>query len=88
MTTSPGTRAKKVTISLPAYLFEWGENERARHHQSRSEFVAQLYRRYLAELKEQRRAARYAAAYAEASETDEEHAWAEASADALGDLSR
>lgn len=76
----------RFTVSLPGDLFSRGEAERVKHQISRSEFVASLYRRYLDDLEERERVARYAAAYAAQPETDEERAWAEASAAALGDL--
>jgi metal-responsive CopG/Arc/MetJ family transcriptional regulator len=67
-----GPRSRRVTVSLPADLFERGEDERRKHHERRSEFVARLYRRYLQEIDEQERVARYAAAYAKLPETPEE----------------
>ena len=72
-------RVEKVTISIPADLFAWGEEERARTHMSRSEFIANLYRRYHDELEMERRIARYKAAYAKLPETDEERALTEMS---------
>lgn len=64
---------RRITISLPNDLFERGERERRRRHERRSEFVARLYRRYLDEIAEHERVARYAAAYARVPETPEEH---------------
>jgi metal-responsive CopG/Arc/MetJ family transcriptional regulator len=80
------TRAKKVTVSIPADLFAWGEQERARQDLTRSEFVATLYRRRLEELAEQERLERYAAAYARQPETAEEHCWAEDAATSLAQM--
>ena len=82
----PDGRAKKVTVSIPADLFARGEEERERRQISRSEFVAELYRRHLQAIEEERRVARYAAAYAKQPVTEEERAWAEAGAQALGAL--
>jgi metal-responsive CopG/Arc/MetJ family transcriptional regulator len=79
-------RVRRVTVSLPADLFAWGEKERARRKVSRSAFVADLYRRQLEELEEGQRVARYAAAYSKQRETEDEHAWAEGSAHALATL--
>jgi metal-responsive CopG/Arc/MetJ family transcriptional regulator len=81
-----GTRVRRVTVSLPADLFAWGEKERARRKVSRSAFVADLYRRQLEELEKEQRVARYAAAYGKQPETEEERAWAEGSAHALAGL--
>jgi metal-responsive CopG/Arc/MetJ family transcriptional regulator len=77
---------RRVTISLPAWLYERGEEERTRDGLTRSEFVARLYRRYLEELAERERVKRYAAAYARQPQTKEEMDWAEAAADALGEI--
>jgi metal-responsive CopG/Arc/MetJ family transcriptional regulator len=67
-----GGGVRRVTVSLPADLFERGERARRKSHERRSEFVARLYRRYLQEAEEQDRIARYAAAYAGIPETPEE----------------
>ncbi len=83
------TRAgvKRITVSLPADLFERGETERRKHLERRSEFVARLYRRYLNELDEQERVARYTEAYAKLPETAEERWLVEESAkDLFGDV--
>jgi metal-responsive CopG/Arc/MetJ family transcriptional regulator len=68
----PAPRARRITVSLPADLFERGERERRRSHEQRSEFVARLYRRYFQEVEEQDRVARYTAAYGKLPETAEE----------------
>jgi metal-responsive CopG/Arc/MetJ family transcriptional regulator len=81
----PG-RSTRFTVSLPEDLFARGEKERAKRDISRSEFVATLYRHFLDELENRERVARYAAAYARQAETEEEHAWADASAQALADF--
>ena len=60
---------RRITVSLPNDLFERGERERRKRHERRSEFVARLYRRYLDEIAERERVARYAAAYAKQPET-------------------
>jgi metal-responsive CopG/Arc/MetJ family transcriptional regulator len=78
------TTVRRVTISLPAWLYERGEEERARERLTRSEFVARLYREHLDEIAEQERVKRYAAAYARQPETKEEIDWAEAAAHELG----
>lgn len=67
---------RRVTISLPEELYDRGERERHRRNEGRSEFVARLYRRYLDDVEEQERVARYTAAYARVPETDEER-WLE-----------
>ncbi len=82
-TTSTHSRARRITVSLPAELFERGENERRRRHERRSEFVAGLYRRHLQEVEEQDRVARYAAAYASLRETPEERWLVERSREVL-----
>lgn len=64
--------AERITISLPKDLYEWGEFERQRARISRSQFVADLYRRYREALEERRRVARYAAAYAKTPSTEAE----------------
>lgn len=78
--------ARKVTVSIPADLFAWGEQERCKQDISRSEFVASLYRQRLEESIEQERRARYAAAYARQPESDEDRQWAEDAAASLAAL--
>ena len=78
-----GTR--RVTVSLPADLFERGEDERNKLREGRSQFVAGLYRRYLQEVDERQRVARYAAAYGKLPETPEERWLVEQSVDGLAD---
>ena len=56
------TRVARVTISLPADLFARGEEAQAARQMGRCEFVAQLYQRYLDEVEEEERIARYSAA--------------------------
>ena len=68
----PGGTAERVTVSLPRDLFEWGEGERRRAHVSRSQFVADLYRRYRDGVEERERVARYAAAYGATPTTEAE----------------
>lgn len=82
-TTPSSPRARRITVSLPAELFERGESERRRRHERRSEFVAGLYRRYLDEVEERDRVARYAAAYASQPETPEERWLVERSREVL-----
>lgn len=82
-TTPSRSGVRRITVSLPAELFERGENERRRRHERRSEFVAGLYRRYLQEIEEQDRVARYAAAYASRPETPEERWLVERSREVL-----
>lgn len=83
MSMSDDTRVERLTISLPADLFAWGEQERASRHISRSQFVADLYRRYRDEIERERRIARYSAAYSAMPATEEENALTEASMDLL-----
>lgn len=78
--------AKKVTISIPADLFAWGEQERTKRDVTRSEFVATLYRQSRDDCIARERLARYAAAYAKQPMTDEERHWAESAADSLATL--
>jgi metal-responsive CopG/Arc/MetJ family transcriptional regulator len=80
-----GGGTRRVTVSLPADLFERGEDERNKLHEGRSQFVAGLYRRYLQEVDERQRAARYAAAYGKLPETPEERWLVQQSLDALAD---
>lgn len=40
------TSTRRVSISLPQKLFEEFEQERARHHTTKSEFVRHLFRAY------------------------------------------
>src|SRR2546425_4914330 len=75
-----GQRAVKVTVSLPAELFAWGE--RTRGKRPRSEFVSALYRQQ--QLRQRLERAR--AAYAEHPATAAEEATAEAGVDGLGDF--
>jgi metal-responsive CopG/Arc/MetJ family transcriptional regulator len=83
MKASAKTTAERVTVSLPRDLFEWGEGERRRTQVSRSQFVADLYRRYRGALEERRRVARYAAAYGKVPATDTEDYLTERSGDVL-----
>jgi metal-responsive CopG/Arc/MetJ family transcriptional regulator len=80
-----GRRTRRVTVSLPADLFERGEDERHKLQKGRSEFVAGLYRRYLQEVEERERAARYAAAYAKLPHTPEEQWLVERSVEGLAE---
>jgi hypothetical protein len=68
----------KFTVSLPEELFEFGEKERHRRQLTRSGFVANLYLEALRARYEERRAAKYAEAYAGCPETEEERQIAEA----------
>ncbi len=70
---------KRLFVSL----FEKGEQERAKRHISRSEFVASLYREYLHKVEEEERVRRYAAAYAKLPSTEEEEALTVASMELL-----
>lgn len=79
------SRVKKVTISLPAHLFAWGEQERTEQQISRSEFVAALYRQHFDRVEKERRSARYTAAYAADPATQAEQALTEASMALLAD---
>ena len=81
MNSAGGTTAARVTISLPRELFDWGERQRA--HVSRSEFVADLYRRYRETVEERRRVARYATAYGKVPTTEAEDYLTERSAGVL-----
>jgi phage gp46-like protein len=65
----------KVTISLPTDVYRRGEEERTRQGLSRSEFVANLYREHLRHAADKARIARYAAAYAEHPEANDDLAW-------------
>lgn len=62
----------RVTVSLPPEVFESGENERATRGLTRSEYVTGLYRDDLERAEQARRVARYAAAYREHPESDDE----------------
>ena len=84
MKASTGARARKVAVSIPAYLYAWGEEERARRALNRSEFVADLYERYQQEMEREQRTVRYAVAYAAVPELPEERALTEASMQLLG----
>jgi hypothetical protein len=79
-------KVEKVTVSLPAALFTYVENERTATGATRSETIAALLWRakYAAEL--EAREEQYARAYAEQPETEDESVWIlEASGDALVD---
>lgn len=81
----PDSRVRRITVSLPSELFERGERERRKRHERRSEFVARLYRRYLDEIAERERVARYAAAYEKVPEAPEEQWLADESTAVLFD---
>lgn len=68
---------------MPADLFAAVEEERHAAGRSRSEQLAEVYRRHLEQLEEQRRVERYAAAYAQLPETAEERWLTEASTDLI-----
>lgn len=83
MKTTDDAHVARMTVSLPADLFARGEKARVGDGISRSAFVAQLYRRYLDDLDEEERVARYRTAYAALPVTAEEQALTEASMDLL-----
>jgi metal-responsive CopG/Arc/MetJ family transcriptional regulator len=76
---SASTTLERVTITLPKELFAWGEEERRRRHQSRSQFIASMLRLQHDELERSRRLDRYRAAYSAMPSTPEEDAVTEAS---------
>ena len=69
-----GMNTEKVAISLPASLAAWVDEERQRRGLSRSGFIAGLLDEERRRLADEELAARFAAAYAEQPETDDE-AW-------------
>ncbi len=80
------TRAIRCTVTVPAELFDWAEQEREEQGMNRSEFVTSLYRQRRDEQILREREARYRAAYAKQPTTQEEHEWAAAGGEALAAL--
>jgi metal-responsive CopG/Arc/MetJ family transcriptional regulator len=77
---------KRVSISLPSHLFDWGEATRAKQNiPSRSKFIALLYQRAYDEITYQDRIDRYKAAYAKTPVTPEEEILTNASMDLLAE---
>lgn len=76
-------KAARFTVTVPADLFDWAEQERKEQGLNRSEFVAKLYRQHRDEQFIQERAERYRVAYAKQPTTQEEHEWAAAAAESL-----
>jgi metal-responsive CopG/Arc/MetJ family transcriptional regulator len=71
------THLKRFSVSIPDYLYEWGETERKALRLDRSQFVAYLYQRLFEECEYEQRLARYVAAYAKVSETPAERSLGE-----------
>ncbi len=79
-------RAARFTVTVPAELFDWAEQEREDQGMNRSEYVTELYRQRRDEQILRERAERYRAAYARQPTTQEEHEWAAAAAASLAAL--
>ncbi len=79
-------RAARFTVTVPAELFDWADQEREEQGMNRSEFVTSLYRQRRDEQILREREARYRAAYAKQPTTQEEHEWAAAGGEALAAL--
>jgi hypothetical protein len=87
MTTDKATGTIKVTISVPAALFDRLEQERRRRHQTRSALFAELAARLVRELEEADLEARYKAGYEKHPEGSDDLAWvADAGAATLGSV--
>lgn len=80
-----GSHAERFSVSIPDYLYEWGERKRTELNLNRSEFVACLYQRFMDEVEFQERRERYVAAYAREPETAAEQALSEAFIGSSGD---
>jgi hypothetical protein len=87
MNTDKATGTIKVTVSIPAALFDRLEQERRRRSQTRSALVTELAARLVRELDEADLAARYAAGYDRHPEGADDLAWvADAGAATLGSV--
>jgi len=79
-------RAARFTVTVPAELFDWAEQEREDQGMNRSEYVTELYRQRRDEQVLRERAERYRAAYAKQPMTQEEREWVDAGGEALAAL--
>jgi metal-responsive CopG/Arc/MetJ family transcriptional regulator len=67
-----GMKVKKVTVSIPADLFEWEERERQKLNIGRSEFVSKILEDAYRRQENEERIRRYEKAYAECPSTPAE----------------
>jgi hypothetical protein len=58
------SRVHKLTVGIPETLYALGEEERARLGESRSQYVANLYRAHFKNVRRQEKIARYSVAHA------------------------
>jgi len=79
-------RAPRFTVTVPADIYDWAEQQRKEQGLNRSEYVTELYRQRREEQILREREARYRAAYAKQPTTQEEHEWAAAAAESLAAL--
>ena len=79
-------RTVRFTVTVPAELFDWAEQEREGQGMNRSEFVTSLYRQHRDEQILRERADRYKAAWHKQPMTQEEREWAAAGGEALAGL--
>jgi hypothetical protein len=79
MSRPTSSRAHRFTVTIPASLYEQGEQDRHALGLSRSEYVAALYRDHLNGIARQQKIARYREAYAHQPPTPEEDALTELS---------
>jgi metal-responsive CopG/Arc/MetJ family transcriptional regulator len=83
---SKGIRAQRVTVSLPADVLAFVEEDRRMQHLSRSEYISRVLTERMRRRREQALVDSFHRAYAEQPQTVAEAEFAEAAAHALGEV--
>lgn len=78
--------ASRFTVTVPADIYKWAEQQRKEQGLNRSEYVTGLYRQRREEQILREREARYREAYAKQPMTQEEREWVDAGGEALARL--
>jgi metal-responsive CopG/Arc/MetJ family transcriptional regulator len=79
-------RTQRVTVSLPADVLAFVEEDRRMQDLSRSEYVSRALAEVIRNRREQALVERFRQAYADRPQTDAEAGFAEAAAHALGEV--
>ena len=79
-------RTQRVTVSLPADVLAFVEEDRRMHHLSRSEYIARALGQVMRDRREQALVDSFRRAYADQPQTAAEAEFAEAAAHALGEV--
>jgi metal-responsive CopG/Arc/MetJ family transcriptional regulator len=83
---SKGKRAQRVTVSLPADVLAFVEEDRRMQHLSRSEYISRVLAEVVRHRREQALVDSYRRAYTDQPQTASEAEFAEAAAHALGEV--